>query len=209
MSTALQALAAGFTAYQTGKLNKKSRDFANRQAKKHRKFQEKMSNTSFQRAARDLKKAGLNRILAVTQGGASTPPGASARGAAQFNNPAGEAISASGDIKGRETEKKKGGVLRRQQELQEKLAGGQITLQKSENLLNIAKEYQAQEQGNSAHASAINTHAQTTAIESIQPGLDLEAEMDKTRYGEILRFINRATSSAFGGARLLPTRKRK
>lgn len=51
---------------------------ANREnAREQMSFQERMSNTAYQRATADMKKAGINPIMAFQQGGASTPGGAS------------------------------------------------------------------------------------------------------------------------------------
>ena len=54
---------------------KEAMAFEASEAQKGRDFQQLMSDTAYQRAIKDMKAAGLNPILAVNQGGASTPSG--------------------------------------------------------------------------------------------------------------------------------------
>ncbi len=65
-------IAAGASIYSANQRNKAAQKAAANQMS----FQEEMSNTSYQRGMKDMKKAGLNPILAGKMGGASTPGGA-------------------------------------------------------------------------------------------------------------------------------------
>ncbi|QKI28933.1 VP2 [Kummerowia striata gokushovirus] len=67
-----------FNAAQADKAMAFNREEASRQMQ----FQEQMSSSAYQRAMRDMKASGLNPLLAISQGGASSPSGASGSGVA-------------------------------------------------------------------------------------------------------------------------------
>lgn len=56
----------------------RSNAFSAQQAQNQMDFQERMANTSWQRGTADMKAAGINPMLAFSQGGASSPSGSAA-----------------------------------------------------------------------------------------------------------------------------------
>lgn len=72
-----------------------SRDYNTIEAEKARSWSERMSNTAYQRTMADMKKAGLNPILAYQKGGASSPGASSASSGAPSGSSASSGAASS------------------------------------------------------------------------------------------------------------------
>lgn len=70
-----------------------SNAFSASEAQKSRDFSERMSSSAYQRAMNDMKAAGLNPALAISQGGASTPSSASATASSAHAGKSGQGLA--------------------------------------------------------------------------------------------------------------------
>lgn len=81
-SSLLSSGIGAYSAYDTNRrnadLNREQMAFNAQQSAIDRDFQERMSSTAWQRATADMKSAGINPMLAFSQGGASSPSGGAA-----------------------------------------------------------------------------------------------------------------------------------
>jgi hypothetical protein len=154
----------------SGGLNYLGQHSANRANKKmareQMEFQREMSNTSYQRAMADMEAAGLNPILAYSQGGASTPGGASA----QMQNEMAGAVSSAMDAMRNSAE------LKNLREQNKKL---QADTTLSDELAKDAK------------ASQFLKNASLAGLMMDNEKKSLEMDVERSEFGKYMRYINR------------------
>lgn len=159
-------------------------------------FQERMSNSAYQRSMQDMQKAGLNPMLAYMKGGASTPSGASYTAgapdvkAAQYNDPIGPALTSGFD------------AYSKTKTLAQAAEG--LKIQNANSQAEIALKA-AQVANTTASAKNASIQAEILAAQAKKSKLDGDFYGSKT--GKTLYYLNQINEAAGGSLETLKSAK--
>lgn len=176
-------------------IGKRNQNKANEKiSQKQMDFQERMSNTAYQRGMDDMKKAGLNPMLAYSQGGANAPGGAGIPAVDELGDGINSArASYMADAQEKQISAQIENIEEQNKNLQEQnknLKSQNLEINSKVNLnhaLAGVAVADAQLKTNSAKSIA----NQEKMREHMIHGLKAEGDIDKTTYGQWMRYINR------------------
>lgn len=156
------------------------------QADRQMQFQEDMSNTAYQRAVKDMRKAGINPILAASRGGASTPGGAMA----QIMDTVTPAVSTA-------------------LQSQSVTANVSVAEETATKLAQDALTSRADEWKKSAERAFISLsyNEKLLAMKLLEEQIAIahrDGTIAASTYGQIMRYIKEFSSSILGGGSLVP-----
>lgn len=142
-------------------------------AREQMQFQDRMSSTAYQRATQDMRKAGLNPMLAYQQGGASTPAGATAH----MENALSPAVSSALEVRRQNADIK---AIKSQVELNRELQNQA----KQKARFNSASAKQAD-----AQSKFVKTQNQIATYDSVSSKNASQMQKDLGKYGKYAGFV--------------------
>lgn len=181
-----------------GREGAKEQNAANaHQAALQMEWQERMSNTAHQREIRDLRAAGLNPILSGTGGaGSSTPPGAMARMENVDAATASSAMQAATVAESLKNLKETNKQIRADTTLktQDAYRSSATTEREKQEAFLVEQRTKTEKENTKAaeHTASILSNSAKAA--------ELEGDIDETKYGAIMRYIDRAVKAITGGS---------